>query len=125
MARWFVISSLLLALGAAVPAWADDREDCKNAASLAKTDPARAAAACRVLAGQGVAAAQYILGLLYGLGRGVPEDDVQSYMWLDLAAARGNAAAVKARDDLFFVMTPAQVAQAKSLVAAWKPTTGQ
>ena len=34
----------------ALPAWADDREDCNNAEALVKTEPARAVAACRRLA---------------------------------------------------------------------------
>ena len=34
-----------------------------------------------------IAPAQFNLALLYGEGRGVPRDDVQAYMWLNVAAA--------------------------------------
>jgi localization factor PodJL len=46
-------------------------------------------------------------------------------MWLNLAAAQGNADAARARDELAAKMTPAQIEKAQALAAAWKPTTGQ
>ncbi len=36
---------------------------------------------------QGFAPAQFNLALLYGEGRGIKRDDVQAYMWLNVAAA--------------------------------------
>jgi hypothetical protein len=48
-----VMAVLILATRAAMPAWADDREDCDNGATLAKTEPTRVFAACRRLAEQG------------------------------------------------------------------------
>src|SRR5207247_1568784 len=79
--RWVVMATpLLLAMGGAVmpEAWAGDREDCAQAESLLKTEPARAVAACRRLADQGVSAAQYILGIMYETGQGVTKDDAEA-----------------------------------------------
>ena len=47
MHRWLVLA-LLLAMGAALPAWADDAADCFDSA-YRKTDPSRAQAACNRL----------------------------------------------------------------------------
>jgi hypothetical protein len=63
MRRWGIMAALLLTMGAALPeAWAGDVEDCKNALTLARTEPARAVAACRRLADQGDARSQAHLG---------------------------------------------------------------
>ena len=47
----------------------------------------------RVKAEQGDAAAQFILGLTYQVGLGVPQDDVEAVRWFRLAAEQGHAAA--------------------------------
>jgi hypothetical protein len=63
MRRWIMAATLLLAMGGALPAWADDAADCSNAKTLMTTNPDRAVSACRRLADQGVAGAQYNLGI--------------------------------------------------------------
>ena len=50
-------------------------------------DMAQAAAWYRKAADQGDAGAQGTLGVLYSMGQGVPQSDVEAYFWLDLAAA--------------------------------------
>jgi TPR repeat protein len=50
-------------------------------------DMAQAAAWYRKAAEQGDAGAQGTLGVLYSIGQGVPQSDVEAYFWLDLAAA--------------------------------------
>jgi hypothetical protein len=50
-------------------------------------DMAQAAAWYRKAAEQGDADAQGTLGVLYSMGQGVPQSDVEAYFWLDLAAA--------------------------------------
>jgi TPR repeat protein len=118
MRRWLLMAALLLAMGAALPASADDAADCnRNHIKLA-----RVVAACRRLADQGDAEAQDHLALLYYSGQGVAQDYVQAHMWFNLAAAQGKADAAKHRDDVAAKMTPGQIAQAKALAAAWKPT---
>ncbi len=50
-------------------------------------DMAQAAAWYRKAADQGDAGAQGTLGVLYSIGQGVPQSDVEAYFWLDLAAS--------------------------------------
>ena len=50
-------------------------------------DMAQAAAWYRKAAEQGDAGAQGTLGTLYSMGQGVPQNYVEAYYWLDLAAA--------------------------------------
>ena len=53
-----------------------------------KTDVVEAARLFRLAAEQGFAKAQYNLGLMYRLGKGVPKDDVQAYAWVNIGAAQ-------------------------------------
>lgn len=50
-------------------------------------DMAQAAVWYRKAAEQGDVGAQGTLGLLYSMGQGVPQDPVEAYFWLDLAAS--------------------------------------
>ena len=93
MARRLVMAALLLAMTAAIPARAGDVEDCYDGANLLKTEPAKAAAACRRLADQGDDHAQSILGVLYAYGEGVPQDYAEAAKWYRKAADQGNAKA--------------------------------
>jgi TPR repeat protein len=96
---------------AAMPAWADDAEDCGNAENLLKTEPARAVAACRRLADQGNAEAQSSLGDMYAVGHGVPQDYAeatsvaQDYAeattWYRKAADHGYAEAQSSLGDMY------------------------
>ncbi len=70
---------------------------------------------------QGVAQAQYNLGVMYGDGEGVPQDYVQAHLWFNLAAAQGQEQAKKNRDIVAEKMTPAQIAEAQRLARDWKP----
>ena len=47
----------------------------------------------RTLAEQGHAEAQFQVGFMYSVGRGVPEDDAEAVKWYRKAAEQGNAAA--------------------------------
>lgn len=51
----------------------------------------------RPLADQGDRAAQFNLGVMYANGEGVPEAAIQTYAWLNLAAAQGDERAEQAR----------------------------
>ena len=82
----------------------------------------------RLGAEQGQFAAMRNLGLMYAEGRGVPQDDVQAHMWINLAASRLSAAAarrgirdgiVKLRDGVENRMTPAQITEAQRLAREW------
>jgi TPR repeat protein len=50
-------------------------------------DMAQAAEWYRKAAEQGDVTAQGTLGVLYSIGQGVPQNDVEAYFWLDLAAS--------------------------------------
>ncbi|MGH3429994.1 MAG: tetratricopeptide repeat protein [Mycobacteriales bacterium] len=58
-----------------------------------RADYAAAVGILRPLAEQGDARAQYMLGLAYSLGRGVPQDYTAAATWYQRAADRGLAAA--------------------------------
>ena len=80
---------------------------------------------------QGNALAQALLSGLYMTGTGVPQDDVLSYTWAELASSgvgwpdSAHDMIVKGsedqRKDLAARMTPEQIAKAKQMAAAWKP----
>lgn len=86
---------------------------------------AQAARRYREAADQGDADAQALLGLMYEVGQGVPQDYVKAHMWLDLAASRGTAVLQKShavgRDRVATRMTPQQIAKAQRLAQEWKP----
>jgi TPR repeat protein len=82
-------------------------------------DHAQAILWYRKAADQGVADAQYNLGVVYESGRGVPQDYAQAHMWFNLAAAGGDATALKARDMVASMMTPEQIAEAQKLAREW------
>jgi len=54
----------------------------------------------RKAAAQGDANAQTFLGLMYGSGRGVKQDDAEALNWFRKAAAQGNADAQEMVDKL-------------------------
>ena len=78
----------------------------------------------RQAADQGAADAQYNLGVMYGNGQGVPQDDVEAHKWSNLAASRVTGDEQKeyaeARDLLAKLMTPAQLAEAQKRAADWQ-----
>jgi uncharacterized protein len=91
MHRWAVMAALLLAMGAALPAWGDDAGDCNSAGTLLKTAPDRAVSACRHLANKGNAGAQFNLGLMYDTGQGVPQNYAEAAKWYRRSATQGDA----------------------------------
>ncbi|MBN1365307.1 MAG: SEL1-like repeat protein [Syntrophaceae bacterium] len=75
----------------------------------------------QLLADQGNADAQYMLGYMYASGKGVLQDYIEAHMWFNLAAAQGKDRAVEARDKIAEVMAPQQIAEAQRLAREWKP----
>lgn len=74
-----------------------------------------------VLAEQGFARAQYHLGSMYQQGQGVPQNDVQAFMWLLLAAMEGFESAVIIQKMLMNAMLPNQIMEAERLAKKWQP----
>ena len=75
----------------------------------------------RVSAESGDRRAMLALGRLHVQGLGVLQDYVQAHVWFNLAASRGEAAALDEREAVAAKMTPEQVARAQKLAPAWRP----
>ncbi len=78
-------------------------------------DYAEAVKLYKLAATQDHALAQATLGAMYSSGRGVVQDYTRAHMWASLAAAGGDANAVKNRDIVAAEMTPQQIAEAQKL----------
>jgi TPR repeat protein len=77
----------------------------------------------RRAAEQGEPTAQYLLGLMYDKGQGVPQDQVLAQKWLILAAAHASGRQreyyARIRDAVAFKLSPAQIREAQDLAAAF------
>jgi TPR repeat protein len=69
----------------------------------------------RLAADQGVALAQYALGLMYANGRGVAQNDVMAYVWWSVSAAQGYEDARKNRDIVSKKLTAQQRAKGQEI----------
>ena len=121
MKRLALAVALLIAL--ATPSQADFRD---GVAAYDRGDYTTALEEFKPLAEQGNAQAQFSLGAMYVFGQGVPQDSVQAYMWIDLAASRfapgsERDLAIELREALTALLTPAQIAEAQRLAREWKP----
>lgn len=72
----------------------------------------------------GESQSQRALGLMLKDGNGVVQDYVSAHMWLNLAAAQGDAQAAKERDLLARRMSAEQVAEAQRKATQFKPEPG-
>lgn len=64
---------------------------------------------------------QFMMGRLYSLGDGVPQNFVLAWLWLDRAARQGHAQAAEARDGLGAILNPQQRAQVQTALAPPPP----
>ena len=71
----------------------------------------------RLLAEQGDALAQFILGDMYYNGQGVLQDNVLAHMWLNLGAVNGHELGAKNRDIIAKKMTPQAIEQAQEMAS--------
>jgi len=85
-----------------------------------KQSPRDAIVWFRRAANQDHGAAQLYLGRLSMVGQGTALDFVEAYKWFALAARNGNEAAKRMAPIIDRQLTPAQRAQAKAKVEAWK-----
>lgn len=69
----------------------------------------------RLAAEKGDAPAQSNLGVMYGNGQGVIQDNVYAHMWLNVAASNCDADAEKDRDIAAEKMTAADILKALEL----------
>ena len=63
---------------------------------------------------------QTVLATMYYEGKGVPKDNVISYMWLNMAVAQGNQLAVEVRSIIGEEMTNEQITEAEKLTREFK-----
>jgi uncharacterized protein len=59
------------------------------------------------------------LGMMYSVGREVPIDLVSAHKWFNLAAAKGNAEAVRLRREVANQMSDAEIASAQRAARDW------
>jgi len=90
-----------------------------------KRDYAESARWFQKAADQGYPDAQIGLGTLYEYGLGLPKDYVKAYMLFELASQAGSKDGTRLREEVGRVMRPADIAAAKKLAAAWKPSSAQ
>jgi TPR repeat protein len=69
--------------------------------------------------GAGVADMLFELGMMYSVGRDVPIDLVSAHKWFNLAAAKGNAEAVRLRREIANQMSDAEIAAAQRAARDW------
>jgi TPR repeat protein len=72
-------------------------------------------------AAQGQDVAQLFLGVMYLNGLEVRQSDVRAYMWFSISAEQGNPGARMRLVELAEQMTPAEVAEARTLADEWMP----
>ncbi len=59
--------------------------------------------------------AQFLVGMGYAKGEGVPENRVREYAWSSIAAAQGDSLAPMVKETAAMRMTPAQIAEGQKL----------
>jgi len=77
----------------------------------------------QVLADRGDDDAQYMMGILYAEGNGVPQNYVEAYKWFNLSAAHDNRKAKAYREKIGRKMATEQIALAQKLSSTWEPTS--
>jgi TPR repeat protein len=72
----------------------------------------------RPLARQGNARAAATIGAMYRKGQGVAKSSAHAFMWLSIAAARGDAVARTEMTEMSRTMSAAELAQAREMMRA-------
>ncbi len=76
------------------------------------------------VAAAGDAGAQHVVGLMYSIGEGVRQDDVEAHMWIDLAVANYSSPtnrnrAARFRQRIAERLSPEQLRWARRMAQAW------
>ncbi|MDA8230474.1 MAG: peptidoglycan-binding protein [Magnetospirillum sp.] len=113
VARSFLFPAAVVVLAALVVGSHPARADyARGVAAYGRGDYAGAVREFGESARTGDARSEYMLGRLYAMGLGVPQDLVRAWVWEDRAARQGKRNANDERVTLEGIMTPAQLAQA-------------
>jgi len=70
----------------------------------------------------GAVDALFELGMMYSAGRDVEPDLITAHKWFNLAALRGNKAALEYRKELAYEMSLIDVAEAQKCAREWLNT---
>jgi len=62
----------------------------------------------------------FLTGVAFWSGRGISQDMVEAYKWLDLSVKLGNKSAVTARDGLTRALSPQKIGEAQQRAADWE-----
>jgi TPR repeat protein len=108
--------ALMSASGASSIALAGPWED--GMAAYNRGDYVPAIKLFRPLAQAGNAKAQSIMGVIYRKGQGVAPNSARAFMWLSVAAARGDAKAKAELHEVSKDMTPAEITRAQAMMQA-------
>jgi TPR repeat protein len=103
---------ILGSLGTFAGPWED------GMAAYNRGDYAPAMQLFRPLARQGNAKAQAAIGTMYRKGQGVAKSSAHAFMWLSIAAARGDATARTEMTEMSRTMSRAELAQAREMMRA-------
>jgi TPR repeat protein len=120
MKKRMIVAGLVMAAqilgiaGAAAGPWED------GMASYNRGDYVPAIQVFRVMAAQGNAKAQHLVGVMYHRGEGVARNSVRAFAWFSLAAAHGDREAKAKLRDVSQTMTPEELAQARDMALACK-----
>jgi hypothetical protein len=68
---------------------------------------------------QGHAEAQFVLGMMYEDGEGVPKDDAEAYFWMNLGASTLDEKDRAARDEVGEKLTPAKRLEIQERCRKW------
>lgn len=107
-----VATEMLIGPGALAGPWED------GMAAYNRGDYVPAFHLFRPLAEQGNAKAQTVLGTMYRRGQGVAQNSRRAFLWLKLAAARGDVQAKAELRDVSQSMTPEELSKARDLADA-------
>jgi len=88
---------------------------------LAKVSVPQALKILKTDAENGIADAQYYLGMMHAGGLGVPYDPVLAHMWYNLSGLRGDKGAKDQIKTIEKKMSPQQIEQAQEKVRDRKP----
>ena len=112
--RTIVIGAVLIAQHLGTPAaFAGPWED--GMAAYNRGDYTPAIRVFRVLAEQGNAKAQSVLGVMFRKGEGVPKNPVRAHMWFSFAAKRGEASARAELREVSRTMTAQEISRAEAM----------
>jgi TPR repeat protein len=118
LAAGLVAGALAFAAPAAADYWSDFEAAIEAYATGRFGD---AAQGFGEFAARGDHRSQYWLGMMYYEGKGVPRDPLRAYMWLSLAAERGNRAAGIGLDAVVRRLSEDELGEARAMAADWRP----